>query len=80
VAVVNAPLGDALGSDYGEEYNVSCDSANKDALHARIIRHDRLLAILDDRGLQVVTTRRLNLSGRGRNHLSHRIKRVTVSQ
>ena len=75
----DALLGDALGSNYGEEYNVSCDNANKDALHARIIRHDRLLSVLDDRSLQVITTRRLNLSRRGRNHLSHRI-RATVSQ
>lgn len=51
MAVVDALQENALGSDYGEEYNVSGDRANKDALHTCIIRHDRPLAVLDDRGL-----------------------------
>ncbi len=67
----DGPWGDALGSDYGEEYNVNSDRANKDALHTRIIRHDRSPAVLYNRSLHVVTTRRLNLSRGGRNHLSH---------
>jgi hypothetical protein len=51
MAVVDALQENALGSDYGEEYNVSGDRANKDALHTCIIRHDRPPAVLDDRGL-----------------------------
>jgi hypothetical protein len=70
VAVVDALRENALGPDYSEKYNVNGNRANKDALNTRIIRYDRPLAVLDDRSLQVITTRRLNLSRGGRNHLA----------
>ena len=59
----------ALGSDDGEKDDVNGDCANQDALHARVIGHDRALSVHDDRSLQVVTTRRFDLRRRGRNHL-----------
>jgi hypothetical protein len=71
---------DALGPDDGENDDVNRNGANQDTLHARVIGHDRRLSVLDDCCLHVVTTYRLNLSRGGRDHLSYRVNRNTVSQ